>query len=90
MAFEEDKSEFFKEFGIVAKWNGVEVTGILERRYIESSMIQGEAPVFTCDQDDVTDIAQGDAVVVNKTSYVVREYKADGDGFIDLILEDQT
>lgn len=87
MPFSEDFTDFFSDFDKPATWKGISVKGILDREYIETSMISGFQPIFTCEATDVTGAAQGDAIIVDSVSYKIRETQPDGTGIMRLILE---
>lgn len=87
MPFIEDFTDFFSDFDDEAIWKGILVKGTLDREYIETSMISGFQPIFTCVAEDVPGAAYGDAITVNSVSYKIREPQPDGTGIMRLILE---
>ena len=87
MPFTEDFTEFFSDFDKPTTWKGIAIKGILDREYIETSMVSGFHPIFTCEAADVPGAAQGDAIIVDSVAYTIRETQPDGTGIMRLILE---
>ena len=87
MAFTEDYTDFLSDFASTASWNSTTISGILDKQYIESGMIQGNAPTFLVKTSDISAIAQGQSITIASVAYTIREYHADGAGMTLLILE---
>jgi hypothetical protein len=88
MAFTEDFDAFLDEddgFGTSCVYNGVEIIGILDKEYIETSLTQGYAPILLVKERD--DFAHGDSITVGEDVYTIREYHQDGTGMTKLVLE---
>lgn len=51
--------------------------------------VASSAPVFQCKTSDVSTAAEGDALTVNSTSYLIRVVQNDGTGVTMLQLEKQ-
>jgi hypothetical protein len=95
----DDRLIMLSDFGVTATYTpvgGVEtsIVGIFDNAY-EAVDAGGNVPValtqphFTCRTADVPNAADGDALVVNATSYIVRVVMQDGTGISDLLLEKQ-
>ena len=89
MSFNEDHSEFFdaSEFADKANIAGALVNGILAREFNEDLGVEGTSILFTCATAEVINVAFGDALVVNGTTYKVIQKRPDGTGMTDLMLE---
>lgn len=100
MAFNEDLDAFFStdDFAVTATWtpDGGDpsvITGIFDNEYIEGvgdGEVDFEAthPMFLVKTADVPDVAQGDQLSVNSTSYRIVNVQPDGTGLTLLILEE--
>jgi hypothetical protein len=84
-----------REFGVAENsvtWRGAHVTGIFEDKDVEVANGEGVAtiirqPMFTSSSSQFPGIADGDAFVVGATAYVVKNWKDDGTGVIEIYLE---
>ena len=80
------------EFGEDVTYKGVTVTGIFDDEDIEVVTGEGVAQIvnqamFTGQTADFDGIADGDAMVIRGVTYAVRNWKMDGTGQIEVILE---
>lgn len=93
MAFTEDLTLFFADFGVIANGGtctvgGASVEGIFDNEYsLLAFDIDGSKPALTCRAADVAGAARGNAVVVNGVSYTIQDIQPDGTGVTVLILE---
>lgn len=88
MAFAEDFTAPFTDFGTAATVGGATVRGIFDADYATAfSDIAGTQPSFLCASSAVAAVAIGAALSVNSTSYTVAEIQPDGTGLTRLILE---
>ena len=90
MAFTEDHSEFLVEddFAVPASVGGSSVSVVFDHGYVEVAGVQGEFPVVLGDDDDLSSVSVGDALIVNNTFYTVRVLQPDGTGMRTLVLEE--
>ena len=95
MAFIEDFSEFTDtdDFAVPATIGGATVNGIFDHEYVESSFngtpYSGQAPVFRCAVSDLPTYTYGTEIVIDGTTYKIRDWQPDGTGWTTLILEKQ-
>lgn len=86
MAFIEDTSMFFADFGVDAVVDGVNVVGIFDKAYQESfGIVSGDNPILVVSSNVAA--AEGDSVTINATSYTVAGVQPDGTGITILQLE---
>lgn len=87
MSFTEDRSVFFKttDFADAAVYDGgTAVNGIVDEEYSEVFQgsqvgVSSSRPVFIYDTDDIASPTVGKALVVNGTTYTVRDVEIDRD-----------
>ena len=82
------------DFAVAATYNGGTVNGIFDKEYLEldsggSVAFAINQPRFVCRTSDVSSAAQGDAITINATSYVIQVVQDDGTGMTTLVLEEQ-
>lgn len=88
MAFSEDLSVFFADFGVSTMVGGAAVVGIFDKTYLQSmGIVTGSNPVLLCQSSDVATAAEDTAVTVDATSYKVISQEPDGTGLTLLQLE---
>jgi len=88
MAFVEDRTPFFADFGIDATVGAGTVRGIFDNAYQDAfSLVPGTAPVFMCASADVSSVDVGDSITINATAYSVTEVRPDGTGMTVLVLQ---
>jgi hypothetical protein len=89
MALEEDFTDFLDEddFAIVATFNGNDVTGILDREYVEIEGIESNRPVFLCSESDVSGYTRGAVIVAGGTTYSLVTKEPDGTGMAMVVME---
>lgn len=89
MAFAEDFTEFLDVdgFAIVATFDGNDVTGILDREYVEVEGIESNRPVFLCASSDVSGYSRGAVVVAGGITYALVTKMPDGTGVDMVVLE---
>jgi hypothetical protein len=89
MAFVEDLSPFFADFGVSATVGGASVTGIFDAAYADELGIGGIGPTFRCKSTDVASAVAGTAVTINATSYTIAgPVEHDGTGMALIHLRD--
>jgi hypothetical protein len=84
-----------RDFGVAENsvtWRGAHVTGIFEDKDVEVATGEGVAqivrqPVFTSSSSQFPGIADGDAFVTDGIAYLVKNWKDDGSGVIEIYLE---
>lgn len=98
MAVETDteRAIFFEvdDFGVAATYAGGTVNGIFNKNYLEldsggSVAFAINQPRFVCRTSDVSSAAEGDAITISGTSYVIRVVQDDGTGVTTLVVEEQ-
>ena len=82
------------DFGDAATYNGGTVNGILDTQHLEldaggTVAFAINEPRFLCRTSDVSSAAEGDAITINATSYVIKVVQDDGTGMTTLVLEEQ-
>lgn len=82
------------DFAVAATYNGGTVNGIFDKEYLEldsggSVAFAVNQPRFVCQTSDVSSAAEGDAIVISGTNYVIRVVQDDGTGMTTLVLEEQ-
>jgi len=92
MAFVEDMAAFFNdaEFGMEMLVDGVLVTGIFDRPYLDPVAMASTQPTVTLQTDLVSVSPDLTSVVVMGVVYVVRNVQPDGTGMSTLVLEKVT
>ena len=93
--FEEDFSVFTDPDGLgdTAVIGVTTVNGIFENEYIETTFngtpVAGVHPVFGCAENDLPEYTYGTDITINSVVYKIRNWKPDGIGWVELILEKQ-
>lgn len=88
MAFVEDRTPFFADFGIDATVGAGTVRGIFDNAYGEAfGLVSGTTPAFTCSTADVSDVDVGESITINAVAYSVTEVRPDGTGVTVLVLQ---
>lgn len=82
------------DFAVAATYNGGTVNGIFDKEYLEldsggTVAFAVNQPRFQCATADVANAAEGDAITISGTSYIVRVVQDDGTGVTTLVLEEQ-
>jgi len=82
------------DFAVAATYNGSTVNGIFDKEYLEldsggSVAFAINQPRFVCRTSDIAGAADGDAITISGTSYVIRVVQDDGTGMTTLVLEEQ-
>lgn len=91
MAFVEDLSLFFADFGVSATVGGVACVGIFDNVYAQSlGFTAGTSPTLIVKAADVPAVAQNTAVVVPAGSFTVTDVEPDGTGLTLLRLDSAT
>lgn len=92
MSFTESADDFLdlNDFAITSDYNsGTTVTGIFNREYVEVMGAESKMPTFTCELADVSGVNQGKALVIDGTSYTVRNVQPDESNFmVKLVLSE--
>jgi len=96
-----ERAVFFDtdDFAVTASYtpaggSATDIKGIFDDEYEPIEVggfvpVSSSAPVFQCKTSDVSAAADGDALTVNSTSYVIRVVMNDGTGVTMLQLEKQ-
>lgn len=63
------------------------VDGIFDNDYVEVTNTETSGPAFHCQSAKVPNVAHGDTLLIDATTYTVRGVQADGTGVTVLILE---
>ena len=100
MAFTEDLGEFFDtdDFAITATWRpdgdvSTTITGIFDNQFVDGVgdgevEIEDQRPTFLVPTADITDMAQGDRIIISGTYYRVAGIQPDDPGTSLIILEE--
>ena len=89
MAFVEDASPFFADFGVEATVGGFACVGIFDNAYASAfSFTAGTSPTLLIKAGDAPTAGQGDAVDVAGTSYTIASAEKDGTGMLLLRLDE--
>lgn len=93
----DDLPTFFsaRDFGVdegTVTWRGAHVTGVFDDKDVEVPNGEGVAtiipqPTFTSSSAQFAAIAEYDPMVVGGVDYIVRNWKHDGTGVIEIYLE---
>ena len=90
--------QFLKDFGVTdciytdtSAGTTVTITTLLRNEYLEVEVegevgVESSAPFALARTSDVPNIAQGDTLLINVTTYTVVEVQLDGEGMTDLRL----
>lgn len=86
------------DFGVTASYTPLggdaeNVKGIFDHEFYEADAggtvgFAIEQPIFTCQTSDIPNAAEGDAITINSTDYIVRVVRDDGTGVTVLALEE--
>ncbi len=90
MAFTEDLTDFINDDTpgyVLATLDGISVEGIFDNGSAAGLGMLGTNPTFTCASASAPSSKRNKTLVVNGTSYTVREIKPDGTGMSVLELE---
>ena len=89
MAFAEGLADFFDTdgFAIVATFDGNDVTGILDKEYVEIEGIESNRPVFLCASSDVSGYSRGAVIVASGITYTLVTKEQDGTGVTMVVME---
>ena len=87
------------DFAVTASYtssggSAADVKGIFDKEYLEldsggTVAFAVNQPRFQCATSDVSNAAEGDAITISGTSYVVRVVQDDGTGVTTLVIEEQ-
>ena len=95
------KLQFLKDFGVTdATFSNTTdgtiatITALLRNEYREVEFegefgVESSAPIAQARKSDVSNIAQGDTLLISRTIYTVVEFRLDGGGMTDLKLRTQ-
>lgn len=78
---------YLADFGDTVTVDGVSITAVCRRQYVETNGIEGQRTTLLCRTSDVAGVAHGDAAVVATVSYTVQEIEPRDDGLTLLVLE---
>lgn len=87
MAFVENLSPMFADFGVDATLNGVPVRGIFDDAYGEAfgGMVSGSGPMFRLASS--SNAARGQSLIIGAVTYAVTGVEPDGTGLTTLRLD---
>lgn len=88
MAFTEDFTAFFLDFGVDATVDGEIVRVIFDNGFAERLGIGGSAPVAVGVTDDLASVVAGTAISIGATHYTVTAVEPDGTGMTLLRLQE--
>lgn len=92
MAFTEDFTVFFEDFGVTATpGSGDAITVIFDRAHIEvlGGQVSGAAPIALAVTADVADyVCNSTTLTIAGNTYTLRDMQPDGTGLTQLDLED--
>jgi hypothetical protein len=82
------------DFAVAATYDGGTINGIFDKEYLEldsggTVAFAVNQPRFVCRTSDVSTAAEGDAIVISATNYVIKVVQDDGTGMTTLVLEEQ-
>lgn len=89
MSFDEDLGDFLPDDGpgvVQAIYKNRSVSGIFERQFLEQLGVQTSAPTFLGKKSDFSAVAQGEALVIDGTTYQVATFEHDPPGLPDMTL----
>jgi len=80
MAFTEDHSLFFNDFGVPATLGAVTIAVIFDKAYIGAlmGMVESTGPCALVMDKDIANLKQGTAIVIKAKTYVVTGVEPDG------------
>jgi hypothetical protein len=81
---------YLADFGQPVVVDGVTITAVFRRQFVESLDVEGERPTLLCRSSDVSSVVHGDAVTVNAASYTVYGIEPRDDGLTLLILKESS
>jgi len=87
MAFVEDHTAYFADFGVVATLAGVTVRGIFDNAYVDSFGVATRQPRFALSTAAAGSATQGATLVIGAATYRVTAVQPDGTGMTELALE---
>jgi hypothetical protein len=84
-----------EELASMALYNGALILGVFDVEDTEATMADGTTRIlpqciFTGRSEDMPDIAEGELVVIDDITYVIRFWMDDGTGMIDVYMERQS
>lgn len=77
-----------QEFATLANIEGLAVSGIFDRQYVEYADIAGNHPTFLCPSEAASTIELGDEIRINKQPYTIAAIQPDGTGLTLLVLHE--
>lgn len=84
MAFVEDLTQFFKDFGVPATLVGapLPITVIFDRAYVAalSSLVESTGPCCLAMDDDLAGVTHGTSMTIKSVAYKVAGIEPDGTG----------
>jgi hypothetical protein len=89
MAFAEDLTPFFADFGVDATIGAATVRGIFDNDFITSmGLVAGTGPVLLCASASVSAVTQGASVTIASIGYTVTGIEPDGTGMTLLRMQE--
>lgn len=88
MAFNEDHSLFFNDFSVPATLGAATIAVIFDKAYIGAlmGMVESTGPCALVMDNDIPNLKQGAAIVINAKTYIVTGVEPDGTGLTTLQL----
>lgn len=88
MSFVENRTPFFRDFGVNALVAGTSVRGIFDNGYGAAfdGFVGSQQPTFMCDADAVDAATQGGSLVLGDVAYEITNIEPDGVGMTTLRL----
>jgi len=77
------------EFAYAATYSGNTINVLFDDAYIDANGIESVQPNITGKESDLSAANQDDTIVVDGTTYVMRELQPDGYGLMHVLLTEQ-
>lgn len=79
---------YLSDFGQAVVVDGVSITAVFRRTFVESLDVEGVRPTLLCRSSDVAGVVHGDAATVSAVAYKVHGIEPRDDGLTLLILKE--
>jgi hypothetical protein len=92
LPLKEDLDVFFSDFAVDAETGTGTIKVLFSKNYkamsVHSNEVESYGPAATCKTSDVQDAIAGDEIVIEDTSYFVKEIQDEGHGMTKLFLSE--
>lgn len=85
---DDDRLALLADFGVDVEIGGKVITGILDNLWEDANGVSVNVPVLTVRTKDITDFSRGQVTIVNNVRYTSEEYRNDGLGITNIILQE--